>query len=96
MSGPSSLDIRMPIGLLFTLLGVVVGGYGLATGGEPAMYAQSLSVNLNLWWGLVMLLFGIIMLSAARYRDGAAAGPAAESPEGRETEAREKRRGLER
>ena len=97
MSGAPSLDIRMPIGVLFTLLGIVVGGYGLATGREPAMYAQSLSVNLNLWWGLVMLLFGIVMLAAASYGGRpAAAAPAGESPEGRATEAREKRQGLER
>ncbi|HYC31063.1 MAG TPA: hypothetical protein VEB59_02180 [Gemmatimonadales bacterium] len=96
MSSPSSLDIRMPIGMLFTLLGLVLGGYGLATGGEPAMYAQSLSLNLNLWWGLVMLLFGVVMLSAA-WSGGKPAGaaPADETPEGRATEQRERRRGLE-
>ena len=65
MSTAHGLDIRIPIGGLFTLLGLLLAGYGVATGGQPALYAQSLSVNLNLWWGLVLLLFGIILLSAA-------------------------------
>jgi hypothetical protein len=95
MSPPPSLDIRLPIGALFTLLGLVLAGFGVATGDEPARYAQSLSVNLNLWWGLVMLLFGIVMLSAATYGRPAGAEPADVAPEGRATEAREHREGLE-
>lgn len=41
-------------------------GYGLATSGDAARYARSLSVNVNLWWGLVMFVFGALMLAAAR------------------------------
>lgn len=97
MSGGSlregGLDIRLPIGMLFTVPGVLPGGYGLATGDEPARYAQSLSVNLNLWWGFVMLLFGGVLLSAAPSGRHPAS---AESPEGRATEEREHRTGLER
>ena len=97
MTGAAGLDIRVPIGGLFTVLGLMLAGYGVATRGDPSRYAQSLSVNLNLWWGLVMLLFGIVLLSASRHgRRPAAAGPAAQSPEGRATEAREHRTGLER
>lgn len=96
MSTAHGLDIRLPIGGLFTLLGLLLAGYGLATGGQPALYAQSLSVNLNLWWGLVMLLFGIILLSAALHgRRPSGVEPALESVEGRATEAREHDRGLE-
>lgn len=96
MSGPAGLDIRIPIGGLFTLLGLVLGGYGLATAGDP-QYARSGHVNVNLWWGLVMLLFGILLLgAAARARRRAAARPAEETPEGRKTEERERRLGLER
>jgi hypothetical protein len=54
------LDIRMPIGLMFTILGVLLLGYGLVS--DPAVYARSLGINVNLWWGLVLLLFGGIML----------------------------------
>jgi hypothetical protein len=97
MTGASGLDIRLPIGALFSVLGLMLAGYGLATSGDPARYAQSLSLNLNLWWGLVMLLFGIVLLSAAfSRRRPATAEPAALSPEGRATEERERRTGLER
>jgi hypothetical protein len=66
MSSSSDLDVRLPIGGLFTALGLLLGGYGLATAGDAAHYARSLSVNINLWWGLVMLLFGVLLLGAAR------------------------------
>jgi hypothetical protein len=64
MSGPTGLDVRLPIGGLFTALGLLLGGYGLATAGDASHYARSLSVNINLWWGLVMLVFGVTLLAA--------------------------------
>jgi hypothetical protein len=71
MSGMNALDIRLPIGALFTVLGALLAGYGLATAGSRDLYARSLSVNVNLWWGLVLLLFGALMLwGAARARKG--------------------------
>jgi hypothetical protein len=97
MSGVIGLDVRLPIGGLFTVLGLLLAGYGLATAGDPALYARSLSVNINLWWGIVMLFFGVLLLwGASRGRRVASAHPAAETPEGRATEAREHERGLER
>ena len=97
MSGAMGLDIRFPIGGLFTVLGLLLAGYGVATEGDPALYARSLSVNVNLWWGLVMLVFGLLLLwGASRARRAASARPAAATPEGRATEAREHERGLER
>ncbi len=69
MSGIGALDIRLPIGALFTILGAILAAYGLATAGHRDLYARSLSVNVNLWWGLVLLLFGALMLwGAARAR----------------------------
>ena len=65
MSGSVGLDVRLPIGGLFTALGLLLSGYGLATAGDPSHYARSLSVNINLWWGLVMLAFGLTLLAAA-------------------------------
>ena len=56
------LDIRLPIGMMFSLLGAVLVIYGLATGGDSAMYKSSLDTNVNLWWGLVLFLFGAVML----------------------------------
>jgi len=65
MTGPSHLDIRLPIGGLFTLLGLLVGGYGLVTRGDSALYERSFAVNVNLEWGIVMIVFGLAMLAAA-------------------------------
>ncbi len=59
------LDIRLPIGLMFTLLGALLASYGLATDSDGGMYAQSLGINVNLWWGLVLFFFGVIMLGFA-------------------------------
>ena len=97
MSGAGGLDIRLPIGGLFVVLGLILGGYGVATSSDAAQYERSMSVNINLWWGLVMLVFGGLMLLLARKssRD-ASAHPTGETPGGRETEDREHRLGLER
>ncbi len=97
MSRATGLDIRLPIGGLFTVLGLLVGGYGLATTADAARYERSLGINVDLWWGLVMLVFGVLMLAAAsRARQGATARPSTESPQGRATEEREHSSGLER
>ena len=53
-------DLRLPIGLMFTIVGVLLTGYGLAS--DEAIYARSLGVNVNLWWGLVLVVFGLVML----------------------------------
>lgn len=72
----TALDLRAPIGALFSALGMLLAGYGFATAGDP-MYARSAGINLNLWWGGVMLAFGVLMLWGARRaarRGGAAPG----------------------
>lgn len=61
MNAPEGLDIRAPIGGLFTLLGVMLAGYGLMASARAASGA-----NVNLWWGVVMIAFGVIMLFLAR------------------------------
>ncbi len=59
------LDIRLPIGMMFTLIGGLMAIYGLCTGSDTAMYHASLGTNINLWWGLILLAFGAIMLGFA-------------------------------
>ncbi len=59
------LDLRWPIGLMFTLVGVLLVAYGLATGGDAELYKRSLDINVNLRWGLVLLVFGVFMLLMA-------------------------------
>lgn len=61
------LDIRTPLGMIFTAMGLILVGYGLFTRGS-VIYASSMGVNLNLIWGAVMLVFGVGMLAAARKR----------------------------
>ena len=57
------LDLRLPIGLMFATFGVMLTVYGLVS--NDAMYATSLGINVNLWWGLVLLAFGLVMLGFA-------------------------------
>jgi hypothetical protein len=57
------LDVRFPIGGMFTIIGTLLTLYGLAS--DQAIYARSLGVNVNLWWGLVLLVFGVVMLGFA-------------------------------
>lgn len=66
MSPRRGLDVRLPVGGLFVVVGALLSGYGLATRGDAAVYARSLSIDVNLWWGLVMLAFGAVLLLAAR------------------------------
>lgn len=97
MSGAAGLDVRWPIGGLFSVLGLMLTGYGIATAGDPAHYQRSLAVNVNLWWGLVMLVFGAaLLLGAKAARRPTGVRPALETAEGQATEARERRLELER
>ncbi len=58
------LDIRWPMGLLFLLLGAILAVYGVIS--DPGIYARSLGLNVNLWWGAVLFLSGAAMVALAR------------------------------
>ena len=62
------LDLRLPIGLMFSLVGGLLVIFGLATnfGQQAKMYHCSLGINVNLWWGLVLTVFGLVMFYFAR------------------------------
>jgi hypothetical protein len=66
MSSMEGLDIRAPIGGLFSVLGVMLAGYGLLASGSGGASDTSSGTNVNLWWGLTMLVFGVLMLVLAR------------------------------
>jgi len=53
------LDIRWPIGLMFTLVGILLVLTGLFSSAEA--FQRSLGININLWWGLLLLIFGGLM-----------------------------------
>lgn len=56
------LDIKLPIGLMFSIIGLLLTIYGLLTASDAEMYTRSLHVNINLWIGACMLVFGVVML----------------------------------
>jgi len=56
------MDIRIPIGLLFIILGVILAFFGIFTMNDTELYARSLGRNINLWTGILMLIFGLPML----------------------------------
>jgi hypothetical protein len=56
------IDIRFPLGLMFSIFGVILTIYGLTTIGNQAMYVSSLGINVNLISGLCTLVFGLVML----------------------------------
>lgn len=68
------LDIRIPLGSLFVILGALLAGYGVFS--NPAIYQRSLGIDVNLWWGLALLAFGLAMLALA-WRAAAAQARAA-------------------
>lgn len=61
-----NFDLRLPIGLMFSFYGALLAIYGLV--GDKAQYARSLGININLIWGLVLLVFGVLMLLLALRR----------------------------
>ena len=77
------LDIRVPIGLMFGVLGAMLAVFGIIS--DRAIYERSLGVNVNIWWGLVLLAFG-----AGMYFFGHRANsrPVDEAPNGSQKEDR--------
>jgi hypothetical protein len=60
------LDIRWPIGLMFSLIGAILVVYGAVTGKDPMYENHSLGINVNLIWGALLLAFGLFMLISAK------------------------------
>ena len=56
------LDIKIPIGLMFSIFGIILIIFGITTGSNTEMYKVSLNININLWSGTFMLIFGVFML----------------------------------
>jgi hypothetical protein len=82
-----NLDLRIPMGLMFTLTGTILTAFGLATRENTGLYAKSLGIDANLWWGMVLLVFGLAMLVLGRrsqmrmLREGEKPGAADEESE---------------
>jgi len=62
------LDIKIPIGLMFFVFGVILTIYGFISRNDAEMYQKSFSHNVNLWMGGLMLVFGAVMLLLVKRR----------------------------
>ncbi len=58
------LDIRLPIGMMFTVIGALLTGYGLVA--DTSIFARSLGINVDVIWGAVLLVFGVAFVIAGR------------------------------
>jgi hypothetical protein len=67
------LDIRLPIGSFFALIGIVLAAYGMLS--DPSIYQRSLGVNVNIIWGLALVVFGAGMLFFGRRASSAKETP---------------------
>jgi hypothetical protein len=63
-----NLDLRIPMGLMFLIVGAMMSIFGLFTRGS-VIYERSAGVNINLIWGVVMLVFGLTMFLLGRAKD---------------------------
>jgi len=62
MGGNGQMDIRLPIGLMFGIMGAMLAAYGVMTLNSSIYTEHSLGINVNLIWGLVLILFAAVML----------------------------------
>lgn len=60
------VDARIPMGMFFSLTGTILAAVGLSTRDNAAVYVQSLGIDVNLWWGLALLAFGVVVLALGR------------------------------
>lgn len=61
-----NFDLRLPIGILFSLFGLILTVFGWFTRNDSEMYVKSLGKNVNIEWGIVLLVFGAFMLFLAK------------------------------
>jgi hypothetical protein len=62
---PMGLDIRIPLGLIFIIIGGIMSIFGFITR-NTGIYQRSMGININLTWGALMFLFGLIMFLVGR------------------------------
>jgi hypothetical protein len=67
MSQQPPLDIRTPIGLMFFVIGAILATFGAVS--DSSVYVRA-GMNINLWWGLILLLFGGVMFWLGRRAPG--------------------------
>jgi len=61
------LDVRVPVGLMFGIMGLLLVGYGVL--GDQTIYAKSLGININTIWGSVLIVFAaVLLILSSRHR----------------------------
>jgi hypothetical protein len=65
MENKMRTDIRLPMGLMFLIIGAIIFGYGMTTWGDSMYQEHSLGIDVNVCWGSVLVLFGLVMLGLA-------------------------------
>lgn len=61
-----NVDLRIPMGMMFTLMGAVLMAFGLSTNNNAEIYARCLGINFNLWCGMALLVFGLLIVTFGR------------------------------
>jgi len=68
-----NFDLRLPIGIMFSVFGLILTIFGAVS--DKKIYEEhSLGININLIWGIVLLVFGLFMLFLA-LKGGKKPGP---------------------
>lgn len=65
-----NLDLRIPMGMMFAMMGAVLAAFGLSVHNRPELAARIPHAGADLWWGVVVLVFGIMLLSLGRRGQG--------------------------
>jgi len=63
------LDVRLPIGALFFILGIMIAGWGYTHAPPGAIETKMglLPINFDIVWGWIMTCFGLAVFSYARW-----------------------------
>ncbi|MGO9269348.1 MAG: hypothetical protein ACLQOO_03655 [Terriglobia bacterium] len=69
MAAMGSLDIRWPIGFIFTIYGVILLAFGGLTN-QGVVELPDGALNVDLIWGGGFLVFGLLMAWLARRASG--------------------------
>ena len=65
------LDVRVPVGVMFGIMGLLLAGYGVL--GDQTIYAKSLGININSIWGSVLIVFAaVLLILSSRHRSSPA------------------------
>jgi hypothetical protein len=83
-----NFDLRVAVGWMFLLLGLLLGFFGYASKDNPALWVPSLGIDVDLWWGLVLAAFGLTMLALGKQAQNHSEKALAASAKGKSRRAR--------